>query len=135
MSKPSTEDLNQLLVPPLRIAVVGASPNPQRPSHWISKFLRNSGFIIVPVNPGHDKLFGLTCYPDVESIPEDVDVVNIFRRSDQVLPIVKGTLLKQGVKLIWMQDNVYNEEAAALAETAGVAVVMNDCIFRFLRNR
>jgi predicted CoA-binding protein len=135
MSKPSNEDLNQLLVPPLRIAVVGASPNPQRPSHWISKFLRNSGFTIVPVNPGHDKLFGLTCYPDVESIPEDVDVVNIFRRSDQVLPIVKGTLLKQGVKLIWMQDNVYNEEAAALAETAGVAVVMNDCIFRFLRNR
>ncbi len=116
------------------IAVVGASPNISRPSHWISKYLRAQGYQVLPVNPGHTELFGEKCYPDLESIPIGVDIVNIFRRSDQVLPIVRSALKSKVLKLIWMQDNVYDETAGQLAKTAGVPIVMNDCIYRFLRS-
>ncbi|MCF7807608.1 MAG: CoA-binding protein [Candidatus Marinimicrobia bacterium] len=115
-----------------RIAVVGASPNPSRPSHWISEFLMSKGYEVIPVNPGHDTLFGLTCYPDVAKIPGDVHVINVFRRSDTVLPIVEAAVNRPEVKLIWMQDGVYNEEAAELAARHNIPLVMNDCIYRFL---
>ena len=77
-------DPHQILLESKTIAVVGASPNPDRPSHWISKYLMSEGYTVIPVNPGHDELFGLRCYPDVESIESQIDIVNIFRRSDQV---------------------------------------------------
>jgi len=133
MKTPSTQERLALLTLPKRIAVVGASPNLLRPSHWISKYLMEQGYEIVPVNPGHAELLGLICYPDVIDIAEPVDIVNIYRRSDQVVPIVQSAIDKGDVKLIWMQDNVYNEEAALLAEKAGIPVVMNDCIYRFLK--
>lgn len=126
-------ELARILKSSKTIAVVGASPNPARPSNWISQYLIGHGYQVSPVNPGHDVLFDLKCYPDVESIESDIDIVNIFRRSDLVLPIVESALKKASVKLIWMQDNVYNEAAAQLAEQAGVPVVMNDCIYRFHR--
>mgnify|MGYP005633068905 FL=1 len=133
MPSSAQNDLAEILGSSKTIAVVGASPNSARPSHWISKYLMEQGYQVIPVNPGHDELFGLKCYPDISSIEEDVDVVNIFRRSDQVLPIIESTLDKNKIKLIWMQDNVYNEEAGELASSAGIPVVMNDCIYRFLR--
>ncbi|NQV49143.1 MAG: CoA-binding protein [Candidatus Marinimicrobia bacterium] len=123
-------DAHKILLNSKTIAVVGASPNPVRPSHWISKYLMDNGYQVIPVNPGHTELFGLKCYPDVESIPEDIDIVNIFRRSDEVIPIVISALKKSSLKLIWMQDNVYNIEAARLATEVGIPVVMNDCIYR-----
>lgn len=126
--------LKNILQPGSTIAIVGASPNPVRPSNWISKYLISEGFQVIPVNPGHDELFGLKCYPEVGSIPEEVDIVNIYRRSDKVLPVVISALSKANLKLIWMQDNVYNEDAANLAGDAGIPVIMNDCIYRFLRN-
>lgn len=115
------------------IAVVGASPNPARPSHWISKYLMEQGYQVIPVNPGHEELFGLKCYSDLTSIDEHIDIVNIFRRSDQVLSIVESVMARKELKLIWMQDNVYNEEAGDLASQSGIPLVMNDCIYRFLR--
>ena len=123
-------DLNKILLSAKTIAVVGASPNQARPSNWISQYLISEGYHIIPVNPGHDELFGLKCYPNVESIPEDVDIVNVYRRSDQVIPIVESAIKKASVKLVWMQDNVYNEEAAQIVKSAGIPVVMNDCIYR-----
>lgn len=120
----------QLIFSSKTIAVVGASPNPSRPSNWISHYLMEKGYQVIPVNPGHDVLFGLKCYPDVASIEEDVDIVNIYRRSDQVVPIVKSALQKSSLKLVWMQDNVYNEAAAQLLIDAGIPVIMNDCIYR-----
>jgi len=123
-------DLNKILLSAKTIAVVGASPNQARPSNWISQYLISEGYHIIPVNPGHDELFGLKCYPNVESIPEDVDIVNVYRRSDQVIPIVESAIKKGSVKLVWMQDNVYNEEAAQIVKSAGIPVVMNDCIYR-----
>ncbi|MBT3252848.1 MAG: CoA-binding protein [Candidatus Marinimicrobia bacterium] len=126
-------DPHQILLESKTIAVVGASPNPVRPSHWISKYLMSEGYTVIPVNPGHDELFGLKCYPDVESIESDIDIVNIFRRSDQVIPIVESSLKKAAIKLVWMQDNVFNEDAAKLVSDAGIPVVMNDCIYRVHR--
>lgn len=124
---------HEILLNSKTIAVVGASPNPSRPSHWISQYLLSEGYRVIPVNPGHEELFGLKCYPDVASIEDEIDIVNIFRRSDQVLPIVENALEKASIKLIWMQDNVFNEEAAELASQAGIPVVMNDCIYRVHR--
>ena len=125
-----SQAIKELLLKAKRIAVVGASPNPNRPSNWISQYLMSRGYIVIPINPGHTELFGLKCYPDVESVEGVIDIVNIYRRSDQVLPIVTSALKKAPLQLIWMQDNVYNEEAAQLAESANIPVIMNDCIYR-----
>lgn len=92
------------------------------------------GYVVIPVNPGHDSLFGLTCYPNLSSIEEQVDVVNIFRRSDAVPDIVEAVIARSDVQLIWMQDNVYHPEAAELAMREGIPTVMNDCIYRFLNS-
>jgi len=123
-------ELVTLLKTSTTIAVVGASANPARPSHWISQYLMGQGFRVIPVNPGHEELFGLSCYPDLRSIPETIDIVNIFRRADSVLTIVESALKRADLKLIWMQDNVYSEAAFELAKQAGIPVVMDDCIYR-----
>lgn len=121
---------NELLLNSKTIAVVGASPNTHRPSNWISSYLMDQGYTVIPVNPGHETLFGLKCYPDLESIEAKIDIVNIYRRSDQVIPIIESAIKQSTAKLIWMQDNVYNERAAEIATEAGMSVVMNDCIYR-----
>lgn len=125
------QELTQILLNSKSIAVVGASPNVARPSHWISQYLMGNGYQVIPVNPGHTSLLGVPCFPNLISINQPVDIVNIFRRSDQVLTIVEDALKLSNLKLIWMQDNVINEAAAELAKAAGVPVVMNDCIYRF----
>lgn len=128
----STEALVATLKKSKTIAVVGASPNPARPSNWISRFLMDAGYRVIPVNPGHDKLFGLPCFPDVVSIPEAVDIVNIFRRSDRVIPIIDSVLKRDDVKLVWMQDGVYNETVREPLAAQDIPLVMDDCIYRFL---
>ena len=132
MSTPSREALREILGESKTIAVIGASDNPARPSHRISMFLMSQGYTVFPVNPGHAELFGVTCYPDLAAIPEPVDVVDIFRRSEAVPPIVDAVIKRGDVKLVWMQDNVYHPGAAEKAQAHGIPTVMNDCIFRFL---
>jgi len=109
------------------IAVVGLSPKKHRPSHQVARYLLDVGCTIIPVNPGQDSILGLPCYPDLPSIGRPVDVVDIFRRADQVLPIVQDAV-SIGAKVIWMQQGIINEEAADLARKAGLAVVMDRCI-------
>ena len=109
------------------IAVVGFSPKINRPSHIVGKYLMEAGFTVYPVNPGVSEILGRTSYPDLKSIPAAVDVVDIFRRSEEVLPIVEAAI-GIGAKVIWMQQGIVNEEAAALAEKAGMQVVMDRCI-------
>jgi uncharacterized protein len=109
------------------IAVVGFSPKVSRPSHMVGCYLMQAGFRVVPVNPGHREICGITCYPDLISIPEPVDVVDIFRRSEDVLPIVVDAIAI-GAKVIWMQQGIQNHEAAVLAEKAGLVVIMDRCI-------
>ena len=116
------------------IAVVGFSPKPERPSHYVSKYLKDMGYNMIPVNPGHKEINGMTCYPDLISIPGKVDVVDIFRRSEFV-PSIVDAAISIGAKAIWMQDHVIHEESAQKAEDAGLLVVMDNCMLRQHRLR
>jgi len=111
------------------IAVVGMSPKLERPSHYVAMYMKEKGYTIYPVNPGHREIAGLRCYPSLSEIPVDLDIVNVFRRPEHVLPIAKATI-ELGAKALWLQDGVINEEAAQLTEEAGLMVVMNDCMLR-----
>lgn len=108
------------------IAVVGLSPKPQRPSHQVARYLMGAGYTIVPVNPGQDTILGLPCYPSLKAIPTQVDMVDIFRRPEAVLPIVEDAIAI-GAKFIWMQEGIVHKEAAAKAEAAGIIVIMDRC--------
>ena len=111
------------------IAVVGMSPKPERPSHYVSIYMQENGYTIIPVNPGQNEIAGLTAYPSLLDIPNQVDVVDVFRRPEHVVPIAKAAI-EIGAKALWLQDHVINEEAAQLAKDAGLLVVMNDCMLR-----
>jgi predicted CoA-binding protein len=111
------------------IAVVGLSPKPQRPSHYVAKYLQDQGYRIIPVNPGHNELLGETSYATLQDIPESVDVVDVFRRPEHVDPIIDAAI-EIGARALWLQDGVVNEAAAEWAEEAGLLVVMNDCMLR-----
>ncbi|MEN8189535.1 MAG: CoA-binding protein [Thermodesulfobacteriota bacterium] len=109
------------------IAVVGFSPKSGRPSHMVGCYLLEAGYKVIPVNPGHDEICGQTCYPRLADIEQPIDLVDIFRRSDQVMPIVEEAI-DCGVKTIWMQQGIVNEEAAEIARKAGLDVIMDRCI-------
>jgi len=111
------------------VAVVGLSPDPNRPSHKVAAYLADHGYEIIPVNPDVRDILGRPSYPDLQSVPRAVEVVDIFRRSEEVLPIVDEAI-KIGAKAVWMQEGVINEEAAARARDAGLLVVMNKCMFK-----
>lgn len=111
------------------VAVVGLSPNPDRASHNVAGYLKENGYIIIPVNPAAKEILGEKSYPDLASIPVPVDVVDIFRRSEEVLPIVREAI-KKGAGAVWMQEGVINKEAADEARKAGLKVVMNKCMFK-----
>ncbi len=117
------------------IAVVGISDDPERPSHFVASFLESHGYKIIPVNPKLTEWEGKKCYPDLLSIPEKVDVVDIFRRSEAVPPIVDEAI-KIKAKVVWMQEGIVNEEAAEKARAAGIEVVMDRCMKKeYLRLR
>jgi len=109
------------------VAVIGASSNPERPSHRVVSYLMKHGYHVMPVNPNEQKILGKTSYPNLSSIPEKVEVVDIFRKSEEVMPIVDEAI-KIGAKVVWMQEGVVNEEAAAKAGEAGLLVVMDKCM-------
>ena len=111
------------------VAVVGMSPKPERPSHYVALYLQENGYHIIPVNPGHDEIAGLRSYPSLVDISVEIDVVDVFRRSEFVDVIAKDAV-KIGAKALWLQDNVINPEAGKFAEDAGLMVVMNDCMLR-----
>ena len=111
------------------IAVVGLSPKRYRPSYGVAEYMQKAGYRIIPVNPRESQLLGERCYPDLESIPEPVDIVDIFRRSEFVPEIVEAAIRK-GAKVIWMQEGVVHEDAARRAEAAGLQVVMDRCILK-----
>ncbi|MSO74488.1 MAG: CoA-binding protein [Alphaproteobacteria bacterium] len=124
----SDEYLRDILASVRVIAMVGASTNWNRPSYFVMKYLQAKGFRIIPVNPGvaGQEILGETVYATLADIPVKVDMVDIFRRADQVGPVVDEAI-KIGAKVVWMQLTVRNDEAAAKAEAAGLKVVMNRC--------
>jgi predicted CoA-binding protein len=111
------------------IAVVGLSPKRYRPSYGVAEYLQKAGYRIIPVNPLETELLGEPCYPDLEAIPEAIDIVDIFRRSEFVPEIVEAAIRK-GAKVIWMQEGVVHEDAARRAEAAGLEVVMDRCMLK-----
>jgi uncharacterized protein len=111
------------------IAVVGLSGKRYRPSYGVAEYLKRSGYRIIPVNPLETEVLGERAYPDLDSVPEPVDMVDIFRRSEFVPEIVEAAIRK-GAKVIWMQEGVIHEAAARRAEEAGLTVIMDRCILK-----
>ncbi|GAB4351502.1 MAG: CoA-binding protein [Candidatus Abyssubacteria bacterium] len=109
------------------VAVVGLSPNPERDSHEVAKYLQEKGYRIFPVNPKIEQVLGEKAYPGLSSIPEGIDVVDIFRQPEHV-PAIVDEAIKVGAKTVWMQLGVVHRDAARKAEEAGLTVVMDRCI-------
>ena len=116
------------------IAVVGLSSNPSRPSHGVSGYMRRSGYRVIPVNPNETEVFGETAYPDLASVPEKIDLVDVFRRSDEAGKAVDEAIAA-GAKAVWLQEGVIDRSAAQRALDAGLLVVMDRCWLKeHLRN-
>lgn len=124
-------EMTDLLRAAKTIAVVGLSSNPMRPSFGVSRFLQRQGFRVIPVNPNETEVLGERAYGSVKDVPDQIDIVNIFRRPARVPEVVDDALAK-GARCIWMQEGVINHEAARKAEAAGLGVVMNRCILKEL---
>jgi uncharacterized protein len=110
------------------IAVVGMSKNEGKPAHFVPKYLIERGYNVIPVNPTITEVLGRKSYPSIADMPEDVDVVDIFRRSEDVPVVVMDAMKKKGIKVIWMQEGIYNEEAERKAKENGMDVVYNRCM-------
>jgi predicted CoA-binding protein len=124
---PPLQQIRDILKNNTVIAVVGLSHKPDRPSHQVAQYMLTIGYKIIPINPGHNQILGQPCYPDLLSVPEKIDIVNIFRRSEQVLPVVQDAITKKA-KVIWMQEGIINVEAAKLAKEHNLSVIMDRCI-------
>lgn len=108
------------------IAVVGLSDNPARPSHEVARYLQQQGFRIIPVNPKLTEVLGEKCYASLRDVPERIDMVDCFRRSEEMVPLAHDAVAV-GAHCLWMQIGVINHEAAKIAEAAGLKVVSNKC--------
>ena len=109
------------------VAVVGMSRHSEKAAHFVPKYLHENGFNITPVNPTSDKILEKKCYDKINDVPDEIDIVDVFRPSDQVLPIIKEAI-KKNPKVIWLQEGIHNHEAEQLARDAGIDVVFNRCM-------
>jgi predicted CoA-binding protein len=123
------EEIRNILSTYKVVAIVGISPNEDRPSHIVASYLKSKGYRIIPIRPDGDILLGEKVYPTLHEIPREieVEVVDIFRKSEDVLPVVEEAIQRRA-KVVWMQEGIVNAEAAAKAERAGLKVVMDRCI-------
>ena len=121
------EKLREILLSAKTIASVGLSSNQGKESFWIVSYLKEQGYRVIPVNPTADEILGEKSYPDLQSVPEKIDVVQIFRKPEDVPPVVDDAI-QVGAKVVWMQEGIVNYEAAQKAEEAGLQVVMDACM-------
>ena len=121
--------ISEILHSAQTIAVVGLSGKRFRPSYGVTEYMQRSGYRIIPVNPHEKEVLGERCYPDLDSVPGTVDIVDIFRRSEFVPEIVEAAIRK-GARAIWMQEGVAHEAAAKRATEAGIVVLMDRCILK-----
>ena len=126
-ANPSDQELKQLLMDAQTIAMIGASSNPDKTSHGIMQKLQKVGYRVIPVNPREAEVLGEKSYASLLDIPERVDIVDVFRRSEDT-PAIADEAVKIGAKALWLQTGIANEEAAARAKAGGLKVVMNACI-------
>lgn len=111
------------------IVVVGASSLPEKASHWVSKYMIEQGYRVIPVNPDEVEVFGVPCYPDLASVPEPVEFVNVFRRPQFCADVVREAI-SAGAKAVWLQQGIVSEEARGLAEDAGLTFVQDRCVLQ-----
>jgi predicted CoA-binding protein len=128
-ANPSADEISSLLREVHSIAVVGLSPNPARPSYRVAQGMQGFGYRIMPVRPMVAEVLGEKAFPDLESLPELPDIVDVFRASEHV-PAIVESCIKLGIKNLWLQEGVVNEDAARSAKEAGVTVVMDRCMWR-----
>ena len=126
MSNQSAMIIDEILRDCRTIAVVGLSSNPARPSYHVAAYMKSQGYRVIPVNPNETNVLGETAYPSLVAVPGPIDLVNIFRKSEDVLPLVEEAIT-HGAKAIWMQEGVRNEQAAIRARDSGLLVVMDRC--------
>ncbi len=119
--------LRRILQKPKTLAIVGLSANWYRPSYFAAKYLQEHGYHIIPVNPAYTEVLGQKCYPGLKDIPEKIDVVDCFRKSEDIEPIAKEAI-EIGAQVLWMQIGVMNENAAAMARASGLQVVQDRCM-------
>jgi predicted CoA-binding protein len=124
---PSREEIKQILQQTHTIAVVGLSDKPDRISYMVSEAMQNKGYRIIPVNPNAEQILGEKCYASLDQIPEKIDIVNVFRRSEHIMPVAEEAI-RVKPKVLWLQQGIFNEEAAALAAEHGITVIMDRCI-------
>ena len=110
-----------------KVAVIGMSKNSSKAAHYVPKYLSDNGYDVIPVNPSSDKILDKKCYDSILDIDDPVDIIDIFRPSDQVLPFVKDAIQKKP-KVIWLQEGIHNSEAEELAKSHGIKVVFNRCM-------
>ena len=110
------------------IAVIGMSKNVEKPSNFVPKYLLEHGYNVYPVNPTAQEIMGKKSYPSVAEIPDKIDIVDIFRKAEDVPAVVTDAIKKPGIKVIWMQEGIYNDEAEANAKASGMEVVFNRCM-------
>jgi len=125
----SVDAVSEILRTSKTIAVVGLSGKPQRPSHGVSRYMQSAGYRIIPVNPAETEVLGEKAYAQLEDIPERVDIVDIFRKSEAV-PAIVDAAIRIGARGVWMQEGVIHPEAAEKARRAGMFVIMNTCILK-----
>ena len=110
-----------------KVAVIGMSKNPSKAAHYVPKYLSENGYDVIPVNPSSDEILEKKCYDSVSDIDEQIDIVDVFRPSEQVLPFVKDAIKKKP-KVIWLQEGIHNLEAEELAKSHGIKVIFNRCM-------
>lgn len=125
----AADQITSVLKSAKTIAVVGVSDNPMRPSYGVAAYLQHHGYRIIPVNPSVDSVLGEKSYASLADVPEKIDIVDIFRRSENVPPIVDQAI-ELKIPVIWMQETVAHEEAAQKAREKGIVVVMDRCILK-----
>jgi predicted CoA-binding protein len=123
----SEADAVRRMVDARRIAVVGLSDDPSRPSHDVASYLRSVGKEIVPVNPNHKTVMGLTCYPSLSAVPGAIDVVDVFRRPEFCAELAREAV-EIGAKGVWLQSGIKSDEAREIARRAGIDFVQNRCL-------
>jgi predicted CoA-binding protein len=123
------DNLKKLLEGVRSIAVVGISTDPAKPSNRVANYLKQHGYHIIPVNPGAKEVLGEKSYPDLKSVPEPIDVVDVFRRPEFLPPIAEEAVAV-GAKVLWMQEGITNEEAAKKAEDGGLTVIQDACMLK-----
>lgn len=121
------DEMREILLSAKNVASVGLSSNDEKESYWIAFFLKEQGYRMIPVNPKATEIFGEKVYASLSDIPDEIDVVQVFRRPEDVPPVVEEAI-KIGAKVVWMQEGIVNEEAAKMAREAGLKVVMNACM-------